>query len=1104
MSEPAKGKPVSVGDSMPHTPAVASASQARSEQGDVWRRYGVVVALTVVAIILMALLSGMMGWEGSRIPFALFFGVVMYATWYGGRAPGLFSIILSALVAAYFFIVPVHSLRIGFEGWLQVGVFLLVASLISYLTEKSKRAESAAQSNRERLSTTLRSIGDAVITTDAEGRVTFMNPVAQNMTGWRETEAQGRQLSEVFRIVNEETRDLMDSPVATVLEKGTVVGLANHTLLLAKDGREIPVEDSGAPIVDARGRITGVVLVFHDVTEKRRAEQSLRESEDRFRIMADHAPVLIWVAGTDKLCYFFNKTWLEFTGRTSEQEFGDGWMEGVHPDDFERCLRVYTTNFDARRSFAAEYRLRRHDGEYRWVLSNGVPRFSPDGSFIGFIGSCIDISDRKLTEEKLDALLASERVTRAEAEASEERYRYLAETMPQIIWTARPDGWLDYYNQRWYEYTGMTPEETEGWGWQPVIHPEDVERCLKGWATAVKTGRNYEIEYRFRRASDSSYRWHLGRAMPLRDGAGNIVKWFGSATDIDDQKRAVEKLSCLAEASELLASSLDYMTTIENLTRLVVPRIADWCTIDIIEEDGTTHRLMAHANPVKAELAREMNRRYPPRRGLAHGLSKVIESGRSELYLDMTEELLAAMAHDKEHLEMMRELGAKSTVCVPLIARGRTFGAIALASAESGRRYGQPALAFAEDLARLIALTIDNARLFQHTEEANRAKDEFLATLSHELRTPLTPVIGWVHMMRAGQLSDSDISHGLTVIDKNSQSLARLINDLLDMSAIMSGKMRIERMPVVLSSVLTEAIETVRAEADKRSIRIDIEYTPRLDDATPLTISGDRTRLVQVFWNLLNNAVKFSVEGGRVRVACDHTATKARIHVEDQGRGIPPEFLPYVFDRFRQADASTTRAYGGLGIGLALVKSFVEAHGGTVAAASDGNGHGSRFTITLPLLRAKQTAEIASTDDHDRTQDATTRPVGSVRRVLIVEDANDTLEMLQAIFERQGFETTLCETGAEALRIAASMWFDIIVSDIGLPQIDGYELLKRLRQMPHLRNTPAVALTGYATKKDAEAAYLAGFDLHIPKPVDPTVLTDSLEKLIEQKAHPPG
>jgi CheY-like chemotaxis protein len=357
-------------------------------------------------------------------------------------------------------------------------------------------------------------------------------------------------------------------------------------------------------------------------------------------------------------------------------------------------------------------------------------------------------------------------------------------------------------------------------------------------------------------------------------------------------------------------------------------------------------------------------------------------------------------------------------------------------------------------------------------------------------------------MMSAGRLSDSDLWHGISVIDKNSQSLARLINDLLDMSAIMSGKMRIEHMPVALASALAEAVETVRAEADKRGIRIDIDYTPRLDDATPLTVSGDRTRLVQVFWNLLNNAIKFSVEGGRINVSCEHTATHARIHVEDRGRGIPPEFLPYVFDRFRQADASTTRAYGGLGIGLALVKSFVEAHGGTVVAASDGNGQGSRFTVTLPLLH-KQIAAVVPSSDGDETLAAPTRPTGGVRRVLIIEDASDTLEMLQAIFERQGFETTLCETAAEALRIAASMWFDIIVSDIGLPQIDGYELLKRLRQMPHLRETPAVALTGYATKKDAEAAHLAGFDLHIPKPVDPTVLTDSLEKLIKRKAHRP-
>ena len=342
------------------------------------------------------------------------------------------------------------------------------------------------------------------------------------------------------------------------------------------------------------------------------------------------------------------------------------------------------------------------------------------------------------------------------------------------------------------------------------------------------------------------------------------------------------------------------------------------------------------------------------------------------------------------------------------------------------------------------------------------------------------------------------MGQGLSVIDKNSQSLARLINDLLDMSSILSGKMRIERVAVELDAVVREAADTVRAEADKRGIGIDLEVVP-CEDGQPLSVLGDRTRLIQVFWNLLNNAVKFSGDSGRVRVVCRADKTNVRIEVVDAGRGIEPEFLPHVFERFRQADGSSTRLYGGLGIGLALVKSFVEAHGGAVHAASDGDGHGSTFSISLPLHRAPLdvlTAPIAAAPP-DASENA---PL--VRRVLIVEDARDTLDMLRVVFETQGFEATACESAAQALRIAASVCFDIVVSDIGLPQIDGYELVKRLRAMPHLRDIPAVALTGYASQKDADAALAAGFNVHVPKPVDPVKLATLIEPLLQPSRAP--
>jgi signal transduction histidine kinase len=327
----------------------------------------------------------------------------------------------------------------------------------------------------------------------------------------------------------------------------------------------------------------------------------------------------------------------------------------------------------------------------------------------------------------------------------------------------------------------------------------------------------------------------------------------------------------------------------------------------------------------------------------------VLSTGRPLVVPVLTDEKIKTLARGAAHLEALRRLGPTSFMVVPLNARGRTIGAITLGLDEPGRGYTATDLSFAEELARRAALAIDNARLYSRAQQANRAKDEFLATLSHELRTPLTPVIGWVHMMRSGHLDEAGVEQGLEVIDKNAQALLRLINDLLDMTSILSGKMRIERAPVELGRVLSEAVETVRPQADAKGVALELADGAGADEAATALVSGDRTRLVQVFWNLLSNAVKFSRKGARVRVESRVDGAAACVEVVDEGSGIETEFLPRVFDRFSQADGSTTRAHGGLGLGLAVVRHLVEQHGGTVRAASEGAHRGSTFTVNLPI-----------------------------------------------------------------------------------------------------------------------------------------------------------
>jgi PAS domain S-box-containing protein len=693
------------------------------------------------------------------------------------------------------------------------------------------------------------------------------------------------------------------------------------------------------------------------------------------------------------------------------------------------------------------------------------------------------------------------------AKLVEERYRSLADAMPGIVWTADPAGSLDYYNRRWFEYTGLTPEQSLGWGWQPVLHPEDAERCLKRWARSVKTGENYEIEYRFKRASDGSYRWHLGRAVPMRDQAGQIVRWFGTSTDIHDQKMiAQENVELLAreqearQASEAAARRLEAVQAIseaalahlsisgvmdEILTRIREVLLADTVAILMLQEEGD--ELVAWAAKGLEEEV-EHGVRIPFGKGFA---GRVVSEQRPIRIDDIN--------HADVLNPLLRAKGLKSLLGVPLVVEGRPTGVIHIGTFHQ-RVFTEDDTRLLQLIADRIALAIDHARLYEEekrarreAEQANRIKDEFLATLSHELRTPLTPIIGWVHMMRNSILEPSETEHGLAVIDKNSYALTRLINDLLDMSAITSGKMSIERAPVPVASAVEEAVETVRAEAARRGIAIEV--VP-FQAGERVMVAGDRTRLVQVFWNLLYNAVKFSEKGAGVRLTCEAQPREVLVHVEDKGIGISPEFLPFVFERFRQEDGSKTRSHGGLGLGLALVKSFVEAHGGRVEATSAGAGLGSRFTVRLPRLLPERFAVTALGRAGGTSP---SRDAESVQ-VLVIEDSPDTLSMLGVVFEARGYKVTLCSTPTEALRVATAMWFDIIISDIGMPEVDGYELLRRLRGMPHLRNVPAVALTGYASRADAEAAHAAGFDAHIAKPIDPDELTLRIEQLLQGRA----
>lgn len=371
--------------------------------------------------------------------------------------------------------------------------------------------------------------------------------------------------------------------------------------------------------------------------------------------------------------------------------------------------------------------------------------------------------------------------------------------------------------------------------------------------------------------------------------------------------------------------------------------------------------------------------------------------------------------------------------------------------------------------------------------EANRAKDVFLATLSHELRTPLTPVLGWVNLLRSGHtnVDATLLNQGLEAIERNARLQARLVDDLLDISRIISGKLRIEWEPVNLCEIVAATVEMALPEATARKVTLDVEIPDQ-----PLIVQGAPVRLQQITWNLLTNAVKFTPDGGRVSLRVSREGAEASIHVEDTGVGIAAEFLPFVFDRFRQADGSTTRQFGGLGLGLAIVRALAELHGGRVSVESEGEGKGARFTFRLPCAVAPQT------ESETRVEEEFALPDTSY--VLVVDDSVETVELLHMLFTRRGFPVSTADSAAEALKQAGDKLPGVVISDISMPEVDGYDLIAQLRRIPGMESVPAIALSGYAMDEDRARALAAGFTVHLAKPVDPEELVRVVRRLTSQ------
>jgi PAS domain S-box-containing protein len=707
---------------------------------------------------------------------------------------------------------------------------------------------------------------------------------------------------------------------------------------------------------------------------------------------------------------------------------------------------------------------------------------------------------RELQEREHRTQLAAA-TDQLEAETKRNRFFTLAIDMLAI---AGFDGHFKQLNPSWEKTLGFTDEELRAKPLIEFVHLED-RASTEEQLHKLQTGASITYFENRYRTKAGGWRWLGWTAAPFAEEG--LIYIF--ARDLTERKVAEEerlhlireqtaraaaeaserRAAFLADAGISLASSLDFHTTLARLVRLAVPFMADWCALDVRDEDGTVRRVeVAHADAGKEDLARQLMAFSPDPEG-EDAQARVMRTREPFLAPECNDEMLAGLVRDGEARTALRA-GGSSMMVIPLVARGRPLGALTFLSPHSSRTYGRLDLELAEELGRRAALAADNAWLYRSSQEArkgaeraNRAKDEFLATLSHELRTPLTPILGWTVMLRSGTLDQAGMLRGLEVIERNVRAQTQLIEDLLDVSRIVTGKLRVEVRPIDLVPVVEAGLDAVRPSAEAKEIHLDVKLEP-IDSK----VLADPDRLQQVVWNLASNAVKFTPKGGRMEVRLRRADSHVHLSVKDNGKGISADFLPYVFDRFRQADSTSTRKYGGLGLGLAIVRHLVELHGGTVHAESEGPDRGATFTVRLPLMEERSVAAAPAGRGSESTDPAAMRLDGV--KVMVVDDELDMRDFLSVSLRQYGADVTALASVGEAVEALEREKPDVLVSDIGMPGEDGYALIRKVRALGPERGgqVPAAALTGFAAGDDTTRVLSAGYQVHLPKPVEPSQL----------------
>ncbi|HSY48878.1 MAG TPA: PAS domain S-box protein [Thermoanaerobaculia bacterium] len=777
---------------------------------------------------------------------------------------------------------------------------------MSASADKPADALKASEARYRRLFETAQ---DAILILNGDsGKIVDANPFVIDLLGYSLEELMGKQLWQIGLFPD------IEASKAAFDRLHTSGYIRYEDLPLeTKDGRRAEVE-----FVSNAYRVNGRNVIqcnIRDITERVEATRAMRASEVRYRRLFETAQDAILILDGDSgKVIDANPFVMALLGYSHEELVGkELWEIGLFRDINE--------------SKAAFDRLQR-DGFIRY---EDLPLETKGGkrAEVEFVSNAYKVEGRNIIQCNIRDITDRKSAEKAAQEGAE-RFRFLAESMPQMVFTARPDGAVDYFNQQWSAFTGLTLDDIKDWRWTRFIHPDDLKATVRQWQHSLDTGDAFEMQHRFRRAN-GVYRWHLSRACPMHDAAGNITMWISSNTDIDDQKRTEDVLS----------------------------------------------------------------------------------------------------------------------------------------------------------------------QLYKEAESLNRSKDEFLATLSHELRTPMTSILGWTALLAMGTLDEKSRGEGIATIHRSAKLQAQLIDDVLDVSRMVTGKLRLTIEPVDMESVLREALASFVPAAEAKELRLRMDFQPGL-----LFLGGDPARLQQVFWNLLSNAVKFTPVGGQIEVRLFSRDSNVVVEVQDSGLGIRPEFLPYAFDRFAQQEGGTKRHHGGMGIGLSIAKQLVELHGGTISVASEGEGLGSTFTVTIPVQATMPERRPVPIDSRRRAERSSSRagvPSVAGLRVLIIDDEQDSRRTIAAILEQYGAVVTTASSADEGLALSTRESFDVLLCDIAMPEQDGYSLIRRIRLPDDERShIPAVALTAYGRPTEREIALSEGFDEYLKKPVEPEDLVSLVANMAER------